>query len=92
MHKRPNFVDELLDAKKKKLIVSVYYSDEDSDACATGRVLSASGDGITLEHFSKFGASDGRVLIRMDRISMVDVNGQYEKMIAFLAKHYDQVF
>lgn len=83
---------ELLSAMNNKVIVSVYYCPEDCDTCATGYVLDVTKEGLTLEHFTKNGAPDGKVVVRMDRVFMVDVNGEYEKKIAFLAKHYDQVF
>ena len=92
MVERPYFLKELLRAKKEKVMVSVYFSDEDSDACATGYVSDATNDGITLEHFTPYGAPDGKVLIRMNHLFMVDVDGRYERKIAFLADHYDKVF
>ncbi len=92
MANRPYFLKELVAAKRQKVMVSVYFSEENPDECATGYVLDATSDGTTLQHFTPDGAPDGRVLIRMDQVFMVDVDGRYERKIAFVAEHYDQVF
>ena len=91
MQQHTYFVGELLRAKKDKVVVSVYFSEEDNEACATGHVLDASEDGVTLEHFTADGGPDGKVLVRMDNVFMVDVDGRYERKIAFLAKHYGEL-
>ena len=92
MSKRPYFVQELLRAKKNDVPVSVYFSPEDREACATGYVLEANDDGVTLRHFTTDGAPDGKVLIRMDAVFMVDVGGRYQTKVAFLAQHYQELF
>ena len=92
MNSKPYLLNALLHAKKDKNMVSVYFAEDDTEACATGYVLDATHDGLTLKHFTQDGAPDGEVLIRMDHIFMVDVAGRYEKKIAFLANNYEQVF
>ena len=86
------FVSELNAAKKNRKMVAVYFSGEEPDSCATGYVLDVTEEGVTLEHFTKDGAPDGKTLIRMDHVFMVDVDGRYERMVAFLAENYDQIY
>ncbi len=85
-------LSELHGAKKNSLVVSVYCCEDDSDAHLTGYVLDATDKGITLQHLTPDGEPDGKVLIPMSCVFRVDVDGRYERKIAFLAKHYDQVF
>lgn len=92
MTKSSCFLSSLLDAKKRNVIVSVYASPDDGEVHSTGFVLDATCDELSIKHLTSDGAPDGIVLLRMDSVYQIDINGRYEKRVAFLAKHYTEVF
>lgn len=88
MQVKQPFIGDLREAQNKNVMVSAFFSEEDAEACATGYVHDVTSESVKLAHYTADGAPDGTTIIRLDRVFMVDIDGRYERKIAFLAEHY----
>ena len=80
----------LFDIYEKNHIASIFLNSLDAEIHLTGFVGAVSADSIIVKHVSPEGLYDGFVLLHIDDICRLDVNGKYEQKIRTLYEIKEQ--
>ena len=80
------FTKMLLDSKENDKFLCLYeYSDDDK--FWFGKVIDFNEEIIILQHYTKFGKKEGKIVLRRSMISEIDFDNKYSKTMAYVISH-----
>lgn len=90
-NKTMNILLNLLEKSKQEGEYLSFYTYEDSNGFYFGKVLDYNEEVVNIRHYTKYGKTDGIIILKLENLESVDFEDDYQKSMKLIIENSDKI-